>query len=953
MRNEKISVMSELLFNNYESDSNLGASNISISQQDDDRTSVMTERTDHDLGELGNHQTEYTNEISCQYCGIESTDCLIKCLGCDKWFCNGKMESSSSHIVTHLILSRHHNISLHEDSHLGDTTLECYSCGQQNVFSLGYISAKEDQVVVILCRLPCSQLKDSGWDSTSWRPLIEERQFLSWISSIPSEDETINARMINYQQMYQLESEWRNDKDITFNDLSRLQSEKNSSSESAPASLPTLMRYNDGYQYQSSFGPLVKLESDYDKELKEAQNLDNINVTWSEGSHKFWASFPVRNFEAIESKVSIGDEMLLRYDGHSGEKWEGKGSIISLPNAQQEFFTLELYKTKATPPIKETTGFTAEFVWRGVSYERMQLALRTFATSEMSTSSYIYHKILGHDVKPIEFDVDLPKQLSIPKFANLNGSQSNAIRMVLKRPLSLIQGPPGTGKTVTSATIIYHLNRMNKGQKILVCAPSNIAVDHLAEKLDSLGLNVVRIFAKSREDAESSVKHLSLDNKTIKKAHGDFKRLVNLLEQGDLQGKDLDNYNKLFRTALTQTLDKADIICCTCVGAGSQKLSKYKFRMVLVDESTQAAEPEVLIPIIKGSKQVILVGDHQQLGPVILNKEAADSGLSQSLFERLILLGHVPIRLEVQYRMHPSLSDFPSNMFYEGSLQDGVLTHQRTLPASTFPWPVPHIPMMFWGNYGTEEISASGVSFLNRVEAMNVEKISTRLFKGGIQPEQIGVITPYEGQRAFITLYMTLNGSLFERKADYSNIEVTSVDAFQGREKDFIILSCVRANQDQKIGFLKDPRRLNVAITRAKYGLIILGNTQALSRNFLWNELLSYFREKGCLVDGPLENLKLSTIELTKPPVSKTFTRSALNSVASNAISSVGYKNSNQSSVSFTSESWPQLNKTNINSNFYSKLSQLNHEYQQTSVKINEDDIKSITSSFADGFNLN
>lgn len=118
---------------------------------------------------------------------------------------------------------------------------------------------------------------------------------------------------------------------------------------------------------------------------------------------------------------------------------------------------------------------------------------------------------------------------------------------------------------------------------------------------------------------------------------------------------------------------------------------------MLIDESTQASEPECLIPIVKGAKQVILVGDHQQLGPVILERKAADAGLKQSLFERLISLGHVPIRLEVQYRMNPYLSEFPSNMFYEGSLQNGVTIEQRTVPNSKFPWPIRGIPMMFLG----------------------------------------------------------------------------------------------------------------------------------------------------------------------------------------------------------------------------------------------------------------
>lgn len=170
---------------------------------------------------------------------------------------------------------------------------------------------------------------------------------------------------------------------------------------------------------------------------------------------------------------------------------------------------------------------------------------------------------------------------------------------------------------------------------------------------------------------------------------------------------------------------------------------------------------------------------------------------------------------------------------------------------------------MFWANYGREEISGNGTSYLNRIEAMNCEKIITRLFKDGVKPEQIGVITPYEGQRAYVVQYMQMNGSM--EKSLYMGVEVASVDAFQGREKDYIILSCVRANERNTIGFLSDPRRLNVALTRAKYGLIILGNPRALSRNSLWSHLLLHFREKGCLVEGFLDNLQLCTVQLTKP----------------------------------------------------------------------------------------
>jgi len=237
---------------------------------------------------------------------------------------------------------------------------------------------------------------------------------------------------------------------------------------------------------------------------------------------------------------------------------------------------------------------------------------------------------------------------------------------------------------------------------------------------------------------------------------------------------------------------------------------------------------ECMIPLVMGCKQVVLVGDHQQLGPVIMNKKASRAGLAQSLFERLVILGNRPIRLAVQYRMHPCLSEFPSNMFYEGTLQNGVTAPERLRKNVDFPWPVPETPMFFHQNLGTEEISSSGTSFLNRTEASNVEKMVTKFFKSGVLPSQIGVITPYEGQRSYVATYMQLHGSL--KKELYKEVEVASVDAFQGREKDYIILSCVRSNDHQGIGFLNDPRRLNVALTRAKYGTVILGNPKVLSK---------------------------------------------------------------------------------------------------------------------------
>jgi len=180
-----------------------------------------------------------------------------------------------------------------------------------------------------------------------------------------------------------------------------------------------------------------------------------------------------------------------------------------------------------------------------------------------------------------------------------------------------------------------------------------------------------------------------------------------------------------------------------------------------------------------------------------------------------------------------------------------------------FPWPVPEKPMIFYNCVGYEEISASGTSYLNRAEANMCEQVVTYMLKSGVNPQQIGVITPYEGQRFYSVNLMRRSGTL--RTELYDEIEVASVDSFQGREKDFIILSCVRSNDHQGIGFLNDPRRLNVALTRARYGLVILGNPKVLSKQPLWNNLLCHFKDNSTLVEGPLNNLKLSMVQFQKP----------------------------------------------------------------------------------------
>ncbi|VAH45789.1 unnamed protein product [Triticum turgidum subsp. durum] len=800
-------------------------------------------------------------EHACRYCGIHNPACVARCNvpSCRKWFCNSRGNTSGSHIVNHLVRAKHKEVCLHKDSPLGETILECYNCGCRNVFLLGFISAKAENVVVLLCREPClnvNALKDMNWDLSQWTPLIDDRCFLSWLVKVPSEQEQLRARQISAQQINKVEELWKTNPDASLEDLEK------PGVDNEPQ--PVVLKYEDAYQYQNVFAPLIKLEADYDKMMKESQSKDSVTVRWDIGLNKKRVAYFVFPKEDNELRLVPGDELRLRYSGGTSHPaWQSVGHVIKL--TAQEEVALELRASQGVP-VELNNGFSVDFVWKSTSFDRMQGAMKTFAVDETSVSGYIYHHLLGHEVEHQIIRNTLPRRFGAPGLPELNASQVLAVKSVLQKPVSLIQGPPGTGKTVTSAAIVYHMAKQGQGQ-VLVCAPSNVAVDQLAEKISSTGLKVVRLCAKSREAVSSPVEHLTLhyqvrhlDNSEKSEMH----KLQQLKdEQGELSSSDEKKYKALKRATEREILQSADVICCTCVGAGDPRLSNFRFRQVLIDESTQATEPECLIPLVLGVKQVVLVGDHCQLGPVIMCKKAARAGLAQSLFERLVILGVKPFRLQVQYRMHPCLSEFPSNCFYEGTLQNGVTANERQSSGIDFPWPVPNRPMFFYVQMGVEEISASGTSYLNRTEAANVEKIVTTFLRSGVVPSQIGVITPYEGQRAYIVNYMSRNGSL--RQQLYKEIEVASVDSFQGREKDYIILSCVRSNEHQGIGFLNDPRRLNVALTRARYGIVVLGNPKVLSKQPLWNSLLTHYKEHECLVEGPLNNLKQSMVQFQKP----------------------------------------------------------------------------------------
>lgn len=379
---------------------------------------------------------------ACKYCGIHEPSTVVMCNICKKWFCNGRGNTSGSHIVNHLVRAKHREVTLHSEGPLGETLLECYSCGVRNVFVLGFIPAKADSVVVLLCRQPCAaqnSLKDMNWDQEQWKPLISDRCFLTWLVKVPTEQEQLRARQVSAAQINKLEEIWKENTEATFQDLEK------PGVDTEPAQV--LLRYEDGFQYQKVFGPLVRLEAEYDKRLKESQTQDNIEVRWDTGlNRKTIAYFTLAKTDG-DMKLMHGDELRLSYVGEMHKPWSSNGHVIKVPDNFGEDVGLEL-KNSLNAPVECTSNFVVDFIWKGTSFDRMQLALNKFAVDENSVSNYIYSRLLGHGRQDgsdeiIFRNTSMPKHFSAPNLPDLNRSQVYAVKHAIQRPLSLIQGPPG------------------------------------------------------------------------------------------------------------------------------------------------------------------------------------------------------------------------------------------------------------------------------------------------------------------------------------------------------------------------------------------------------------------------------------------------------------------------------------------------------------------------------
>ncbi|CAI5518735.1 unnamed protein product [Closterium sp. Naga37s-1] len=434
--------------------------------------------------------------------------------------------------------------------------------------------------------------------------------------------------------------------------------------------------------------------------------------------------------------------------------------------------------------------------------------------------------------------------------------------------------------------------------KVLAAADSNVAVNNMVEGLLGMGLRVVRLGQPVK--AKESLRLCTLD--ALVEAHPLTQRAVQLRQQAMAvreQGRAERNEGRRRSAAQEATrvweaadaaqdaaaldvMERADVIAATCVGAGDPVLSillsrhPSAFALCIIDEATQSTEPATLIPILASrASSVVLVGDPMQLPPTVVSQRALQLGLDVPLFSRLQSHGLQPLLLDTQYRMHPSIAAFPSAVFYSHRLLSFPTPQDRPAPAG-FLWSSTAHPIAFIDCNGVatpssnptpttnmaareslEESPGDSTSWMNAAEAEQVVAlVKSLLSAGGMAKgcEDIGIITPYRAQVNLIRGMLQREaqswggegsravgrGGVRLAKVDLEDVEVKTVDGFQGREKEVIIVSTVRSNPEGRIGFVADARRLNVAVTRARRGLLVVGSRATLSCDPLWSFWLAH-----------------------------------------------------------------------------------------------------------------
>ncbi|MBI4063070.1 MAG: AAA family ATPase [Elusimicrobia bacterium] len=524
--------------------------------------------------------------------------------------------------------------------------------------------------------------------------------------------------------------------------------------------------------------------------------------------------------------MSAGDNVLVTLPDDLGAI---EGTLYHVEDAK---ITVALNKQ---PPKNLTAGpFQIDLLGSDATYYRMARALQDVKNAKLGSTALL------RDIFMAKKKPRIGKHLkTVFMNEDLNEFQRRAVDTALAAPeIAVIHGPPGTGKTTVLIEIIRQT--VKKRASVLASAPSNVAVDNMLEKLLAYGLRVVRLGHPAR--ISEALRHATLDvliaedpmQEEIRRLHREREKLSKKKGEGKNIGLIWKEIRSIERSIAKAVVGSAQVVLATHAGLG-RAVARQDFDLVVLDEASQATEPLSWIPLAK-AKKAVMAGDTRQLPPTIYSEQAGKEGLATTLLDRLekTLPKGLQTLLRIQYRMHEAIMKFPSDELYAGSLiaNDTVKSHLMSDLPGVEPNELTMQPFLYVDTAGSgfeETWNQMLDSRENKGEAELAVHLYRQLRQAGVQSRQIGILTPYVAQARLLKSLVREPG-----------LEIGSVDGFQGREKEAVILSLVRSNEKSEVGFLGDIRRMNVAMTRARRLLIIIADSATIGQHPFYSRFLEY-----------------------------------------------------------------------------------------------------------------
>lgn len=764
----------------------------------------------------------------CSYCECNDPDLLLLCNMCRNCFCNCTTEGIGSHIYHHIKSLDHTNYSYCYSSLSRSIEFHCSACNEDEITKLNYYLT--ESVVDVKCDECLKNRKD-----LVYQPILTYEKIVSTDLLDSCNSNTTSERVLQADESLFLKLFGK-----------------------APKNFSGITDYTLYFMKYE----LIEHEAELEE---ETWIRENVGVKFTIEKHRFKIEFETNIDKITKSTRLIRLEFELNNEKYSVVSMtrdllvNNRNTIIYYEGSchKSNLKRFCLYKEFKTYSKDNYVTCYIENIPNTTKHKRVLAAFSRFLSNNRR-----------HMDRELKLLISSPKTVtSVPKSelkfiyketkANLDESKLIAIKAALENKITLIQGPPGTGKTFVLAKIVEQLVQQSlfngTSKKILVVAESNGAVINILRVLIKMKIKAIRNISFSRHLDEVKEGFTDLDDSTsillickeLKVKVSDFGVTKLFYGNKTNNGKyyknredsidEEESFIKKYKKAVKEVFDKYDVICSTCNSSGDENLSIYEFPVVIIDEAGQVTEPSMLVPLTQGCQHLVLVGDHKQLPPFVMAGCNKSNGMAVSPFERLSNF-YIPILLNVQYRSHPDIARIFSKLFYEGKVKSSPSTKSLILPelGSLFK---NESPCCFINHSSPER--RVGTSKCNEGETEICINILRTLKHLKIRNSQIGVISPYEGQRVMI---------MNRLESQMSGIEIGNIDSYQGREKDIIIFSCVRSNRKKDIGFMTSKNRLNVALSRAKYALFIIGNAKNF-QSMVWIRLINIFKISNTIYD--------------------------------------------------------------------------------------------------------